>query len=158
MKNLVLLMMMNFSVIYAQKVEFNVSVSNDTLLLGNYLELRFEVINGSGTFSPPDLSGWRIVAGPNTASSYSINNGEVSQSSSYTYYLEAPSEGAFIIGSAKLKSEDGDMKTPEIKVVVQANPEGIRQRPKNKAERTFPEEPVPASVDPVKKKRKAIKL
>lgn len=133
------------------------SVSSDTLLLGNYLELRFEVLNGSGKFNPPDFAGWRIVAGPNTASSYSINNGEVSQSSSYSYYLEAPSEGEFIIGQARLKSNDGELKTPEIKVVVLPNPEGIRQHPKNKAERTFPEEIIPPA-DPIKKKRKAIKL
>jgi hypothetical protein len=114
----------------AQSIEFNVSVSNDTLLLGNYLEVKFEIINGNGKFKAPDFAGWNIVAGPNTASSYSIINGNVKQSSSYTYYLEAPTEGNFYIGEALLSATDKEYKTPPVWIVVQDNPEGIRQHPK----------------------------
>jgi hypothetical protein len=118
----------------AQSIEFNVSVSNDTLLLGNYLEVKFEIINGNGKFKAPDFAGWNIVAGPNTASSYSIINGNVKQSSSYTYYLEAPTEGNFYIGEALLSATDKEYKTPPVWIVVQDNPEGIRQHPKFKSD------------------------
>ncbi len=143
--------------ICAQSVEFNVSVSNDTLMLGNFLEVKFEINNGNGKFIAPDFAGWNVISGPNTASSYSFMNGEVNQSSSYTYYLEAPAEGDFIINSAKLKTEDAELKTPPVKVVVIGNPDGKRQHPKYKSEERgqFPE--IKKEEQPTKK-RKVTKL
>lgn len=157
MKNIILTILLSSGMLGAQDIEFNVSVSNDTLLLGNYLEVRFEIMNGNGSFEAPDFSGWNIVAGPNTASSYSIINGTVSQSSSYTYYLEAPTEGQFIIESAKLKTSEKELKTPSLSIMVLPNPEGIRQHPENINEnRLFPEERILET--PAKKKRKPTKI
>lgn len=157
MKNLIITILFGSSILSAQDVEFNVSVSNDTLLLGNYLEVRFEIMNGTGSFEAPDFSGWNIVAGPNSASSYSIMNGIVSQSSSYTYYLEAPTEGQFFIDAAKLKTTGKELKTPSLSIIVLPNPEGIRQHPENINEnRLFPEERLLET--PAKKKRKPTKI
>lgn len=143
--------------IQGQSVDFTVSVSNDTLLLGNYLEVKFEINNGNGKFTAPDFAGWNVVSGPNTASSYSIINGEVNQSSSYTYYLEAPNDGEFIIDAAKLKTAEKEYKTPIVKIVVQDNPEGIRQHPKYKSEEKNTTPEFNQQEEP-KKKRKVTKL
>lgn len=157
MKTILFILLSGIQLVHSQELQFNVSVSNDTLLLGNYLEVKFEIKNGSGKFLPPDFSGWKLVSGPNTASSYSFMNGQVSQTSSYTYYLEAPSDGEFIIESGNLQTEEKNYKTPPVKIIVFQNPEGIRQRPKTKQEeRIVPEESVP-SIEP-KKKRKVTKL
>ncbi|MBK8448637.1 MAG: BatD family protein [Saprospiraceae bacterium] len=145
------------NILHAQEIEFNVSVNNDTLLLGNYLEVKFEIKNGNGTFQAPDFSGWSIVSGPNTASSYSYMNGQVNQSSSYTYYLEAPSDGIFEVGVAKLKTEDIELKTPSLKIVVYQNPEGVRQHPKFKSDERI-NLPEPIQKEDLKKKRKATKI
>lgn len=141
----------------AQKLEFNVSVSSDTLLLGNYLEVKFEIMNGKGRFEAPEFAGWNIVAGPNTSSSFSIMNGEVKQSSSYSYYLEANSAGMYSISPAKLITEEGELKTPEIFISVLPNPQGIRQHPKNREEsKFFMDEPT--ATPPAKSKRKPTKI
>jgi len=157
MKTVLFIILSSIQLTNAQELQFNVSVSNDTLLLGNYLEVKFEIKNGSGKFQAPDFSGWKQVSGPNSASSYSFMNGQVSQSSSYTYYLEAPSDGEFIIESASLLTAEKNYKTPPVKIIVFQNPEGIRQRPKTKQEeRILPEDPMPSTE--TKKKRKVTKL
>ena len=140
-----------------QSVDFTVSLSNDTLLLGNYLEVKFEINNGNGKFMAPDFAGWNVVSGPNTASSYSIINGEVNQRSSYTYYLEAPNDGEFIIDAAKLNTTEKEYKTPVVRVVVLDNPNGIRQHPKYKSEDKNSNPDFNIQEEP-KKKRKVIKL
>lgn len=143
--------------VHAQKLEFNVTVSSDTLLLGNYLEVKFEVTNGKGRFTAPDFAGWNVVSGPNTSSSFSIINGDVKQSSSYSYYLEAGFEGLYQINPAQLETEDGILKTPAIQIIVLPNPEGIRQHPKNREESKYflDEQPV---KNPGKKKRQPVKM
>lgn len=157
MKTFLFIFLSSIHLVYSQELQFNVSVSNDTLLLGNYLEVKFEIKNGTGKFIPPDFSGWKLVSGPNTASSYSFMNGQVSQTSSYTYYLEAPSDGEYLIESGNLQTAEKNYKTPPVKIIVFQNPEGIRQRPKTKQEeRIVPEETVPSFE--TKKKRKVTKL
>ncbi|MBV6472378.1 MAG: hypothetical protein JPMHGGIA_00634 [Saprospiraceae bacterium] len=140
----------------AQDVKFDVSLSSDSLLLGNYLEVRFEVRNGEGRFTPPRFEGWQVVAGPNTASSYSIINGEVSQSSTYSYALEATAAGVYTIGPATLSTSDGELKTPSVEVIVLPNPEGIRQYPRNREESKYFEDRMPET--PKKTKRKPLRL
>lgn len=157
MKKVFIAFALFISQIHAQDLDFKVSVSNDTLLLGNYLEVKFEINNGNGKFTAPDFAGWNVVSGPNSASSYSIINGEVNQRSSYTYYLEAPNEGVFIIDVAKLKTSEKEYKTPPVKVVVLGNPEGIRQHPKYKTEEKDVNPDIKIQEEP-KKKRKVIKL
>jgi hypothetical protein len=157
MKKLFIIFAVFISRVHAQDLDFKVSVSNDTLLLGNYLEVKFEINNGNGKFTAPDFAGWNVVSGPNSASSYSIINGEVNQRSSYTYYLEAPNEGEFIIDEAKLKTSEKEYKTPPVKIVVFGNPEGIRQHPKYKSEEKNVNPDMKIQDEP-KKKRKVIKL
>ena len=75
---------------WSQETSFTVSVWPDTLLLGNQLEVSFKLENGnSQDFTPPAFEGFNIVAGPNTSSSMMMSNGAVSQSITYSYYLEA---------------------------------------------------------------------
>ena len=64
----------------AQGVEFTVNLSNDTVLLGNYIEVEYTISNGDGKFIPPLFAGLQLIAGPNKSSSYSVINGVVSQS------------------------------------------------------------------------------
>ncbi len=113
----------------AQEAEFRVELSHDTLLLGNYVELRFTVENVQGKFSPPDLSGFKLLTGPNQSSSYSIINGQVKQSSSYTYFIEPQAEGSYVIGPATLKTPNKEMQTPEVTLIVQPNPDQLIQNP-----------------------------
>lgn len=157
MKGILMSFMVMANLLYGQSLDFKVSVSNDTLLLGNYLEVKFEIKNGSGKFIAPDFNNWNIVAGPNSASSYSIINGETNRSSSYTYYLEAAHEGEFIIEAATFKTTEKKYNTPNVKIMVLKNPEGIRQHPKYKSVGKDDSPGIELQREP-KKKRNATKL
>jgi len=145
--------------ICAQSPKFTVSVSSDTILLGNYFELKYTIENAPPSgFEAPDLYQFRVISGPNTSSSVSIINGEVSQSASYTYYLEPEEIGVYTIKPAYLTSGDIALETPPIDLIVVPNPEGIIQRP-HAAERRIDRFSVPKATpaeteEPVRPRKK----
>jgi hypothetical protein len=141
-----------FPKINGQDAEFRVAVSSDTVLLGNYFEVKFTVLNTDGKFTPPNFSGLKIIAGPNKASSYSMINGEVSQSSSYIYYLKPDTEGEYLIDEAIINTSDGELHSPKIKIVVMPNPNGIKQNP-----RSFDEDEALPLINPIPANKKKSK-
>jgi hypothetical protein len=142
-----------------QSAKFSVSVSSDTVLLGNYFELKFTVENAPAEgFEAPDLHEFNLVGGPNTSSSMSIVNGQVSQSATYSYYLEPMDVGVYTIKPAYLTSEEIALETPPIDIIVVPNPDGIIQRPNSPAKRFDPliirREPEQEQDTPSKPRRK----
>lgn len=114
----------------AQSPTFSVAVSSDTILLGNYFELKFTIENStSAGFEAPDLHEFNVIGGPNTSSGMSIINGDVNQTASYTYYLEPSDIGVYTIKPAYLTTGELSFETPPIDIIVVPNPEGIVKRP-----------------------------
>lgn len=144
------------------KPDFSVTLSTDTVLMGNYFELAFKLENERGDqFEPPDFKEFRVVGGPNQSSSFSIVNGEVSRSSSISYFLAPKTEGSFFIGPASIKAGEAILETPPVEVIVLPNPDGILQNPYQEELRQWPfsKEPLPQPDTPnVKKKRKTYRM
>jgi oxygen tolerance protein BatD len=114
----------------AQEVKFTVEISSDTLLVGNYFELKYTIENASAkNFEPPRLQNLHIVGGPNTSTRMSFVNGEISQSTTYTYFIEPPDIGSYTIPPAFLTTDDVSLEVPPIDVIALPNPEGIVQKP-----------------------------
>ena len=126
----ILLTVVCVQIVSAQSPKFTVAVSSDTILLGNYFELKFTIENSaSAGFDAPDLHEFNVIGGPNTSSSMSIINGEVSQSASYTYYLEPIGIGVYTIKPAYLTTGELALETPPIDIIVVPNPQGIVKQP-----------------------------
>lgn len=119
--------------LWAQKeTRFTVEVSTDSILFGNYFKVTFSLENAKGgEFSAPDFSEFHVVSGPNRASSMSIINGEVTQSISYSYYLEPKDIGNFYIAPASIQLEDRMLETQAVQIMVVPNPDGIKQSPES---------------------------
>lgn len=133
------LLFMGFASMQGQDVKFSVEVSNDTLLVGNYLELKYTIENGAANgFEPPKLNMHDVVGGPNTSTSMSIINGEMTQSASFAYYIKPDDIGAYTIPPAYLKDGENTFETPPIEIIVLPNPEGIVQRPHQAGKKYFP--------------------
>ena len=116
--------------VQAQDVKFTVEISSDTLLVGNYFELKYTIENASmNNFDPPKLQHLHIVGGPNTSTQMSFLNGEMSQSASYTYFIEPQDIGSYTIPPAFLTTDDVSLEAPPIDIIVLPNPEGIVQPP-----------------------------
>ncbi len=112
-----------------EKPRFTIEVSTDSILLGNYFQVTFTLENAKGTdFAPPTFDGFTIVSGPNTSSSMSIVNGQVSQKVSYTYYLEPRDIGNYFIAPASIVTDDTILETQPLEVLVVPNPDGVQQK------------------------------
>jgi len=149
------------SLVFAQQESnFRIEVSSDSILLGNYFEVKFILENESGSqFEPPAFNGFTVVGGPNQSSNFSMMNGKVSQSMSYSYYLEPLDIGNYYIDPASINVGDKILETLPQEILVVVNPDEIYQPPSiNKMEDPRPlNESSPKSTKP-KKKRKVYKL
>lgn len=175
MKKLRLILILSLgiqSLILAQdKAKFSVEISSDSILMGNYFQVKFSLENAqTNNFVAPDFEGFKVVSGPNMTSSFSMINGEVSQSMTYTYYLEPVDIGNYYIAPASVEVEDQFIETTPMEIIVVPNPDGIQQ-PTPKMERghsferfNFPQvpmekmEPEAAPKKKKKKKRKTYKI
>ena len=78
------------------------SVSKNPVSTGEQFQLTFTVnANGTG-FTPPPLNDFMVLSGPNQSTSMQFVNGNMSQSISLSYYLQAKTEGTFTIGAASI--------------------------------------------------------
>lgn len=115
--------------------KFTVEVSSDSVLMDNYFTVTFTLENAEGlNFAPPAFDGFELVSGPNTSTSMSMINGEVTRKVAYTYYLRPLNIGNYYIEPASIESDEGVLETLPREVIVLPNPEGIIQQPRSKTE------------------------
>lgn len=113
-----------------ETTRFTVKVSMDSILFGNYFQVVFSLENAKGEdFQAPAFEEFQVVSGPNFSSSFSMINGDVTQSVSYTFYLEPKEIGNYYIEPASIKVEEKILETDPIEILVVPNPEGIKQTP-----------------------------
>ncbi len=110
---------------------FDVSVSSDSVLIGNYIELKFTAENIDGQFEPPPLEDFIIVSGPNQSSSVQMINSTTRSMRAWTYYVEPRIEGEIIIPPAYLVNEEKTYETDIVAINIYPNPEGIIEKPKS---------------------------
>ena len=106
---------------FAQNIDFRASAKN-VVTVGEQFQLSFTVnAKGSG-LKMPDLSNFIVLSGPNQSSSSSVQiiNGQISQSSSYsyTYILQAKKDGKFTIGSAEITVNGKNYKSNPLTIEV----------------------------------------
>lgn len=141
---------------------FRVKVSQDSVLFGNPIEVRFTLEQGRGkNFQPPSFSGFDVVGGPNQSSNFSMINGEVKQSMTFSYFIEPREIGNYYIEPASIEVEGKIFETQPLQIMVVPNPDRIVTQPQIKdafqRDPIFKEEFDPALESP-KKKRKTYRL
>lgn len=166
----------------AQKdATFTTTVSSDSILLGNEIKVSFKLENGEGRkFSAPEFGPhFLLISGPNTFSSVSMANGQVSQTVEYSFYIQPKETGSFYIPPASIEVNGKTLETKAIEVNVWPNPEGLKIDPRAKEQkddffgidRNFPslrdfpgfrdfwgDSRAPNTTEEPKKKRKTYKL
>lgn len=122
-------LLMLATIAFSQKeAKLTVKISNDSILLGNYIEVKFTIENVAvKKFEAPDFTGFNIVSGPNQSSSMMISNGEVTQSVAYSYYLEPVDVGNYFIQPAFVETDETVLESIPMEVLVVDNPDGIIQ-------------------------------
>lgn len=66
----------------------------------------------------PSFDGFQVLAGPSTSTSMQIVNGQVSQSSTFSFYLRPTRKGKITIGPASVKFNGKTLKSDPVSVTV----------------------------------------
>lgn len=133
------------STTWAQEIKFQASVSKNPVAVGEAFRLTFTINVQTNRITPPDLSKFDIVGGPNQSSNAQITNAGIIQNIQLSYVLMAKQEGKFLIGSASANIANGLVKSNEINLTVkgkvapqtqqqQQNPYQYYQQPQQRQE------------------------
>lgn len=117
-------------------IKFSVQVSTDSILMGNFFEVKFTLENANGqNFEAPHFNDhFNVVSGPNFSTSMNIVNGNMTQSMTITYYLEPRDIGSYYIQPASVEASGKVLETSPLEVLVVPNPDGIQQNPSRKSD------------------------
>ncbi|MGE4541879.1 MAG: BatD family protein [Bacteroidales bacterium] len=106
---------------FSQEVMLKVSTKSQ-VGLGEQFQVVFELNAEGERFKGPDFENWRVLSGPmsSTSSSIQIINGQMTRNftQSYTYIISATKEGTFEIGSAEITVDGKTIKSSPVSVKV----------------------------------------
>ena len=106
------------------QLEFTATTSNSKIGLNQRLRIEFTVDKqGADNFKLPDMSDFRIVAGPSQSVNQSWVNGKASFSQTYIYIIQPTKIGTFTIPAATVEYEGKIYKTNTLKITVTENVE-----------------------------------
>ncbi len=170
MKNIVILLLaLLFTVnVNAQDAKLSVSVDRENVLMGNPFQVSFTLENmSSKKFETPIFNDFDIIS-TSQSSQTSIINGDMTQSTTFTYILAPRNEGTFYIDPISVETKDGVLETKPLEITILANPDGAKEEINRKNDDDgfgdfffFKNDtPIPPSTptQPTKKKKKKRKV
>lgn len=101
---------------YAQNLD--VSVSKQTVAVGERFTLEYKTENAGASFTPPAMKNVRVLSGPNMSESSVNINGRRSRSFTVSYVLSAKQEGECVIGPATLKTKKESFSSNPVTIKV----------------------------------------
>lgn len=139
--------------IFCQKTVVKAEVSADTIEWGSYLTLEISIKGTAQNvqIKPFDIQDFDIVGGPMQSSSYSNINGKVSQSATYTYYLQPKQVGKLKVEPISVWIDGEELSIKSIPVFVAENPDGSY-------ETTVPQHSYPTEQTKPKRSRTSIRI
>ncbi len=105
-------------VLFAQDVKFTASASKTEVGTGEEFQVEFSLNANANEITPPDLSSFQVLSGPNMSTSMSSINRNTTMSVSYSYVLMAAKEGEYTIGPATAIVNGRKLTTKPIKIKV----------------------------------------
>jgi hypothetical protein len=126
------------------QVQFTLSVSSDSVLLGHYLQVSFTLENAQGQdFAGPEFQDFDLLSGPNMSTNVQITNGNMRQTIRYQYYIKPRMEGLYYIEPASIRVGGRLLETAPLPIKVYPNPDGIEQVQPRSAQPSSPFEQDP---------------
>lgn len=97
---------------------FTANVSSTAVAIDEQFQISFTLNTSGKSFQAPSFDDFMVLSGPNQSQSMQFVNGSMSQSISFTYYLQPKSSGTFKIGSATVQANGKTLKTNAITITV----------------------------------------
>jgi hypothetical protein len=110
--------------------EFSAKTSKTKVGNGETFQVSYTINTSASDFKAPAFSDFRVVGGPNHSSSMQWINGNVSQSTTYSFVLQATKEGNFTLPAASIVSGGKTIQsnTISIEVVKGQTPQANQQQ------------------------------
>ena len=122
----ILLCCANF--LFAQELSFTATVSANEVSVGERFELTFSINGNGGSFTPPDLSNFQVLGGPNQSNSMTSINGVTTVTSSLSYILVATKTGTLTIGPGQVVVKGQKISSNTVRMTVVRGQMQQRQR------------------------------
>lgn len=103
------------------------SINRNPVAVGEQFQVTFSLNAAGSGFQGPSFGDFFLLSGPNMSNSMQIINNSISQSQTFTYYLQAKSEGAFKIGSASITCNGKKLESPPFSITVVKGTGGQQQ-------------------------------
>jgi hypothetical protein len=103
---------------HGQKESIKIRIDKDTMRMNEILLYEVSLENVAESIQLPSFSDFFIVGGPNTSSSFSMVNGSVSQSKTYTLYLSPRRSGMLTIDAPRISDKNSALEPNEVHVYV----------------------------------------
>jgi hypothetical protein len=113
-----LLLLLGEVSVFSQSPAFTAASTKTTLGVNEQFQVSFTVNADGKKFEPPVFKDFHVLSGPNQSTSMEFVNGNVSQSVSYGYILQARSEGVFKIGPASIEVNGRPLKSNVLTITV----------------------------------------
>lgn len=94
------------------------TVSSDSLVVNNFIVVKYSLEGTDSEFKKPDFTGWNVVSGPNVSSQMSIMNGVVSKSIVIQFTVLMDKVGDFVLPLSSVIFQNKEIDIPSIKIIV----------------------------------------
>lgn len=111
-----------------QAGDIRVSVSRDTIFLGNAFFIQYTIGRNDVRFRAPEFEDSHILS-QSTTSNTSVQDGKVQFQVTHRYLVQPERAGVFTIPSITLAGTGVQTTIPAIEVYVQDNPGGLQEDP-----------------------------
>jgi len=100
------------------------SANRTSVGVNEQFQITFSVSGSASSFTPPNMSDFMVLSGPNQSTSIQMINGTFSQSVSYSYILQPKKSGTFKIGPASISSGGKNISSNTLTITVSAGGAG----------------------------------
>ena len=107
----------------SQQPTLNISISRDTVLLGNAFYIQYTFDSKNAQFIAPDIKDGDVIS-QSFSSNTSIMDGEIKALHKQKYLIQPSHTGVFIIPGTIIKTSGsiGDIEVPQVQIIVKENP------------------------------------
>jgi hypothetical protein len=103
---------------FSQDIAFTATASKTNSFVGDQIQVSYTLNSNGNRFQAPALNDFNVLMGPAQSTSMQFVNGNMSQSLSFTYYLQPKSEGTFKLGPASIEAGGKRIQSNVITIVV----------------------------------------
>lgn len=125
---LIFLLSLFASQLPGQSGDIRVSVSRDTILLGNAFFIQYMISRNDVRFHAPEFQDSHILS-QSTMSNTSVQDGKVQFMITHRYLVQPERAGVFTIPAITLDGTGAETSIPTIEIYVKDNPDGLQEDP-----------------------------